>query len=90
MATDALAQKERELQLILAWITRDSLEDDGDPQSMFHSIANLLNPVQGRCSRRHVDRETSDDVETIVAVGLPEDMATDLCREAMKVEKPAR
>ncbi len=92
MVTDALAQKERELLLVLALDhARDSLEDDGDPHQMFVAIAHLLKGhLKADAAAVMLVAETSDDVETVAAVGLPEDTASDLCREAMKLEHPGQ
>ena len=73
-----------QLTLVLDRI-RDSIDEDDDPQRMFDEIVNLLK------TQFHADacatvllEETSDDIEAIATVGLPQGEAIDLCREAMR------
>jgi adenylate cyclase len=91
MSTDALALKERELKLVLALDdVRDMLEDGNDPHEMFHRIANLLKSTfEADAAAVMLVAETSDDIDSLAAVGLPSDTAAELCREAMKLEHPA-
>ncbi len=89
MSTDfqrALIQKERELQLVMALDhVRDTLHDDEDPQGMFDAIADYLNgEFEAEACAILLVAETSDDIESISAVGMEEDVAIDLCRRAME------
>jgi len=91
MATDfqrALIQKERELQLVIALDhVRDSLHDDEDPQGMFDAIAAYLKEeFQADACALMLVAETSDDIESIAAAGMPQTVAADLCRKAMEHE----
>lgn len=90
MTADSLDRKERELQLLLAMDSvRDTLDDDTDPQRMFDSIAALLKErLETDAAAIMLVAETSEDVECVAALGLPNDMATDLCREAFQMETP--
>jgi adenylate cyclase len=89
MATGALAQKERELQLLQALdAARDTLYETGDPQHMFEAIARLLQKrLQAEAAAILLVADSSDDAECIAAVGVPEDIAIHLCREAMTKEE---
>jgi adenylate cyclase len=82
----ALAQKERELRLIMSLDRlRDTLHDDEDPQSMFDSIVkHLRNEFQAEACAIMLVAETSDDIECIAVAGIPENVAIDLCRQAME------
>lgn len=83
--------KDRQLKLLIAMDeARDSIDDDSDPMSMFRQIARLL--------KQHFDAEAvalllvdvkEKQTEAIVNIGLPQDMAHELCREAMKFTKPS-
>ncbi|MEO8608953.1 MAG: adenylate/guanylate cyclase domain-containing protein [Chloroflexota bacterium] len=89
MSTDfqrALIQKERELQLVTALDrVRDTLHDDEDPQGMFDAIAAYLKEeFQAEACAIMLVAETSDDIDSISAAGLPQNVAIDLCRQAMQ------
>jgi adenylate cyclase len=89
MSTDfqrALIQKERELRLIMAIDRiRDRLHDDEDPQEMFNAIAaHLKEEFQADACAIMLVAETSDDIESVAAAGLPQNIAIDLCRKAME------
>lgn len=89
MNTDDAAQKQRQLNLILELDkARDAPEVMDDPTYMFRAIANLLKRTfnADACAIMLVD-EASDEVESIVAFGVPDDMAIDLCRQAMSFKK---
>jgi len=91
MSTDfqrALIQKERELQLVMALDrVRDALHDDEDPQGMFDAIAAYLKEeFQADACGLMLVAETSDDIESIAAVGMPQAIAVELCRKAMEHE----
>lgn len=90
MATDTLLQKERQLKLVLALDkARDSDEVLDDPTSMFREIVQILRQhfEADACAVLLVD-ETSNEIESIVGTGVPDDMAIDLCRQAMRMETP--
>jgi adenylate cyclase len=89
MSTDfqrALIQKERELRLVTALDKiRDGLHDDEDPQGMFDEMAAYLkDEFQAEACAILLVTETSDDIEIISAVGLPQAVGVDLCRQAME------
>jgi adenylate cyclase len=89
MSTDyqrALIEKERELRLVMALDrVRDTLHDDEDPQAMFDAVVRYLkDEFQANACAIMLVAETSDDVESISAVGLPESVAIDLCNQAIQ------
>jgi adenylate cyclase len=94
MAVDyqkALAQKEREFQLLYALDkVRDSFEDDENPQGMFKSIVTLLKEQfeADSCALITVS-ETSDDLDIVAVLNMPEKTAITLCKEAMNREETA-
>lgn len=84
-AQAALTQKSRELQLVLKLDQiRDMLVDDEDPREMFESIARLIrdNLKTDACAIMLVT-ETSDDVELVVSIGMPETLAVELCQQGL-------
>ncbi|MEQ8677547.1 MAG: adenylate/guanylate cyclase domain-containing protein [Aggregatilineales bacterium] len=90
MNNDSAAQKERQLNLILELDrARDAPEVMDDPNYMFRAIATLLKSTfnADACAIMLVD-EASDEIESIVAFGVPDDMAIDLCRQAMGFKTP--
>jgi len=89
MASD-LAQKERELQLVLEIDrVRDSFEDEDDPQLMFDALAALLkDQFEADACGILLVSETSDDIECIATLGMSESAAAELCRAAMKLDTP--
>jgi len=83
---DALQQKEHELELVMRLDqVRDTLSDDGEPQSMFDVLVTLLKEWF-ECSAAAIllVAETSDDIELISAIGLPTHMAIELCQTALQ------
>lgn len=90
MTEHILKQKERQLSL-LAGIDRirDTVDHGGSPQMMFGAIASLL--------KRHfhcdavaimlIDDETQT-VEALAANSVPDDMALELCKEAIHYDTP--
>ncbi len=89
MSTDyqrALIHKERELRLVTALDrVRDTLHDDEDPQGMFDAIAAYLkDEFQAEACAIMVVAETSDEIDAISAAGMPQNVAIDLCRQAMQ------
>ena len=83
-------QKERQLKLILELDkARDAEEVLDDPNHMFRMIATILRTHfnSEACGVMLVD-ETTDAIESIVTLGVPDDIAVSLCRQAMKFEKP--
>jgi adenylate cyclase len=85
-----LAHRERELRFLTALDdVRDLLEEDDDPNMMFEALATLL--------REHLNAdacgiilltETSDDVECAASTGVSTDKAIEICRVALKLDKP--
>ena len=91
MSTDfqrALIQKERELRLVTTLDrVRDMLHDDEDPQGMFDAMAAYLkDEFQTEACAIMLVAETSDDVESVAAAGLPQNVAADLCHQAMELK----
>ncbi len=88
MSTDA--EKERQLQLAMAFDNvRDSLDDDDDPLPMFQSIAKLLKDTfEAEACAIMLMSETSEEVESISNIGVPDDIAINLCRQAIQYESP--
>ncbi|MBZ0274679.1 MAG: GAF domain-containing protein [Anaerolineae bacterium] len=87
----ALHRKEAELQLIQALDgVRDTLQDDGDPETMFNAIARLLvDQLAVEVCAIMLVAETSDDVECLVMSGMVDvATATLLCRQAMEMPSP--
>lgn len=83
-------EKERQLALILELDkARDAEEVENDPNFMFRAIANILKRhfSADACAIMLVD-ETSKEIESIVALGVPDDIAIKLCRDAMHHEHP--
>lgn len=82
--------KNRQLQLLLALDeARDSIDDSGDPMAMFRQIVRLLKQhfnADG-CAILLVDTKTRE-TEAISSIGIPQDMAEDLAREALDYTKP--
>ncbi|MCB9452040.1 MAG: GAF domain-containing protein [Anaerolineaceae bacterium] len=87
----ALRQKEADFQLIQAIDgVRDALQDDGDPQTMFDSIAGLLlDAFQAEACAIMLVAETSDDMECLSVKGFLQDEGIQLCRQAMDATEPA-
>jgi adenylate cyclase len=86
----ALIQKERELHLVLELDhVRDSFEDEDDPQLMFDTVVKLLKQQfdADACAIMLV-AETSDDIESVSALGMSEKTAIELCHAAMKLDAP--
>lgn len=89
MSTDyqhALAQRERALELVMKIDgIRDSLQDDQDPQMMFKQLAETLaQEFRADACAILLVAETSDDVEALATVGIPERQAIKFCRKAME------
>jgi adenylate cyclase len=86
---DALQQKQRQLDLIRKLDqVRDELSDDGDPQSMFDAFAVLLRDwFACTASAVVLVAETSDDIELIAALGMPTQVAADLCQSSIAQSK---
>lgn len=91
MTDNTLAQKERELQLVLALDrVRDLLHDDDDPRQMFDAVVRLLkDQFEADACGIMLVTETTDELEAIAAVGVPEDSAIELCRAAIQSKEPA-
>lgn len=85
------ARSSRELQLVIALDrARDMLNDDGDPQRMFETIANLLKTsLQAEGCAIMLVAETSDDIDCLASPGVPDAIAVELCRQAMELPAPA-
>ncbi len=85
----ALIEKERELKLVLALDKiRDTLHDDEDPQGMFDSIAELIvEELRAEACAIMLVAETSDDIECLAATGMPEPVASELCKQAMQFKE---
>ncbi len=81
---------ERQLQLILAIdAVRDKLRDDGNPQTMFQSLASLLKyQFEADASAITVFNDKTHQPEAVAAASLPPDMAINLCQEAMSYATP--
>lgn len=86
----ALHQKELDIQLIHSLDrVRDALQDDGDPQTMFDSIASLLKEsFEAEACAIMLVAETSDDMECLTLEGFSRDAGIELCRQAMTAAKP--
>lgn len=92
MPTKESAQKERELQLVLAMDTiRDTLADDDDPQRIFDSIVHLLKErFEADACGVILMSERNDSIETHAAIGVEDEKAVALARQAIKFAKPER
>jgi class 3 adenylate cyclase len=86
----ALRQKELDFQLIQALDeVRDALQDDGDPQTMFDSIASLLRTAfEAEACAIMLVAETNDDMECLTVDGLARDTGVQVCRQAMNLATP--
>ena len=82
--------KDRQLQLLLALDeARDSIDDSGDPLAMFRQIVRILKQhfnADG-CAILLIDTKTKE-TEAISSIGIPQDMVTELAREALEFTKP--
>lgn len=80
----ALAQKERELQLVLAFDKiRDSYDDDEDPTAMFKEITLLLRTwFQAEACGIALNAESSLNIEFVTASGVADDLAYRYCQVA--------
>ncbi|MDQ7025384.1 MAG: adenylate/guanylate cyclase domain-containing protein [Anaerolineae bacterium] len=82
--------KNRQLQLLLALDeARDSIDDSGNPMAMFRQIVRILKQhfnADG-CAILLVDTKTRE-TEAISSIGIPQDMAEELAREALDYTKP--
>lgn len=86
--TDQLKQKQLDL-LIAMDAARDSVDEGSDPMMMFRHIVRILKvyfEAEAACVLL-VDVKTGE-TELIAAIGMPQDMAIDLAREAMTFENP--
>lgn len=85
------ALTERELRLVLSLDRiRDMLHEEDDPQAMFAAIADLLKTeLQAEGCAIMLIAETSDDIEAVVATGLPDEVAIQLCQQAAELPAPA-
>lgn len=84
----ALEQKERELQLLLALDeVRDAFED---PESLFETVVKLVKKhfEAEACAMLFITSATEDD-QYITAAGLTNELAYELCREAMTLSTPS-
>jgi len=90
MTADSLAQKERQLDLVLALDrARDSVELTEDPNSMFEAIVDLIKSYFDAdvCAIMLMD-DKALYIESIVYRGMEEDDAIQMCKQAMKLHKP--
>lgn len=80
----ALNQKERELQLVLAFDkVRDSYDDDEDPTAMFKEITRLLRSwFQAEACGIALNAESSLNIEFVTASGIDEGLAHHYCQFA--------
>jgi class 3 adenylate cyclase len=86
--TDSL--KEKQLDLLIAMdAARDSVDEDSDPMMMFRHIVRLLKVYfeADAAAVLLVDVKTGE-TELIASVGMPQNMATELAREAMNFQTP--
>lgn len=82
--------KEKQLDLLIAMdAARDSVDEDSDPMMMFRHIVRLLKVYfeADSASVLLIDVKTGE-TELVSAIGMPQDMATELAYEAMKFETP--
>lgn len=89
---DILAQKARQLDLLMSLDeARDEVDIHRDPDAMFKAILHILQDyfTADACAIMLIDEE-SDEIETLVYQGLTQKAAIDLCREAIKLEKPGQ
>lgn len=90
MAVDMLAQKDRQLKLMLALDTaRDAVTEMDDPAAMFRAITRILKEqfMADACAVLLLD-ESGKETEALVSLGMPEDQALKLCWQAVALNSP--
>lgn len=90
MSQLSIEWKDRQLQLLIALDdARDSIDDHTDPMWMFRRIVRVLkqNFTAEACAIFLQDVQTLD-AAAVIAVGIPQDMALELCREAVAFSSP--
>ncbi|NWF70622.1 MAG: GAF domain-containing protein [Chloroflexi bacterium] len=87
-----LALRDRQLDFVRALdAARDALDEDGDPQAMFQALAELLCAhLQAEAAGILLLAETSEEIESLVYVGSSQQVAIDLCRQALPLSAPGR
>lgn len=90
MTQNEIQQKSRQLELLkdLDRI-RDTVDQGRSPQSMFSAITSLLKRTfSADASAILLIHDDTNDVEALSAISVPDDMAVELCREAMHYDRP--
>jgi len=90
MSTSSHDLKDRQIQLLIDIDkARDTLDDSGNPMTMFQQITRQLKQhfKSDACAILLLNVQTND-TEAVTALGMPQDMALDLCHEATKFKKP--
>jgi len=90
MTSDLLAQKEKQLALLLALdSTRDTADMTQNPDGMFRGILYLLKEqFQAEACGLLLLNEAGDAIEVVLSIGASENEANMLCRQAMMLEAP--
>lgn len=90
MSGDSQTQLERQLQILEALDhTRDGLTDNGDPMAMFQELARLIKKFfEADATAITILKSEDQDIELVASVGIPDDMATALCKEAQSLVSP--
>lgn len=81
---------DQHLNLILAVdAARDALQENADPSSMFQKIVRLLKEqLKADASALLLLDESGKAIELIVSSGIPEDRASEVCRQAVQLVEP--
>ncbi|PJF37798.1 MAG: hypothetical protein CUN55_20245, partial [Phototrophicales bacterium] len=80
----------RQLALIMAIDTiRDQIDDGDDPSQMFDAIAQVLRETfEAEACAIMTISELTDEIAGIAALGVPQEQAIALCKQAMAKETP--
>ncbi len=90
VSEEKLDERNRQLKMLLELDkARDSLQENAEPEAMFHALTRLLkNQFRADACAIMLTEENHQSVELVVSQGMAEEQATYHCYQAMQLVKP--